>query len=183
MAIQDDALRAKLLEKGLIDAKILDKLQSSLKNQGGTLENLLFERELLSDEELGKVIAEIYEVPFVNLKDRAVTDELLAMVPYSVASHQFVLPFEKGVGTLSVSLNNPHDYELINFLENKTDLDVIPHYATKKDLQASLKVYNRNVNEKLDTLLEGALTDTKKLESLKDASKIVETIILLAYQS
>lgn len=183
MAIQDDALRAKLLEKGLIDAKILDKLQSSLKNQGGTLENLLFDREILPEEDLGKAIAEVYEVPFVYLKDKAVSDELLAMVPYSVASHQFVLPFEKGVGTLSVAMNNPHDYELINFLENKTGLDVVPHYATRKDLQASLKVYNRNVNEKLDTLLQGALSDTKKLESLKDASQIVDTVILLAYQS
>lgn len=183
MAIQDDALRAKLLEKGLVDAKILDKFQSSLKNQGGTLENLLFDREILPEEDLGKIIAEVYEVPFVYLKDKAVSDELLAMVPYSVASHQFVLPFEKGVGTLSVAMNNPHDYELINFLENKTGLDVIPHYATKKDLQASLKVYNRNVNEKLDTLLQGALSDTKKLESLKDASQIVDTVILLAYQS
>lgn len=183
MAIQDDALRTKLLEKGLVDAKILDKLQSSLKNQGGTLENMLFDREILPEEELGKAIAEVYEVPFVYLKDKAVSDELLAMVPYSVASHQFVLPFEKGVGTLSVAMNNPHDYELINFLENKTGLDVVPHYATRKDLQASLKVYNRNVNEKLDTLLQGALSDTKKLESLKDASQIVDTVILLAYQS
>ncbi len=183
MAIQDDVLREKLLEKGLIDAKVLDKLQSYIKTQGGSLENLLFEREALPEEQLGAAIAEVYEVPFVTLKDKPVTDELLAMVPYTVASHQFVLPFEKKEGTLSVAFNNPHDYELINFLENKTDLKVLPHYATKKDIQASLKVYNRNVNEKLDSLLQGALTDTKKLESLKDASQIVDTVILLAYQS
>lgn len=183
MAIQDDVLSAKLLEKGLIDAKTLENLQSSLKNQGGTLEALLFERELLPDEKLGNFIADLYEVPFISLKDKPVNDELLAMVPYSVASHQLVLPFEKKDGQLFVAFNNPHDYELINFLENKTDLNVVPHYATKKDLKASLKVYNRNVNEKLDALLQGALTDTKKLESLKDASQIVDTVILLAYQS
>lgn len=183
MAIQDDLLRSKLLEKGLIDGKTLESLQSSLKNQGGTLEELLFDRETVPDEKLGALIAELYEVPFISLKDKPVNDELLAMVPYSVASHQFVLPFEKRDGQLLLALNNPHDYELINFLENKTDLKVIPHYATKKDLKASLKVYNRNVNEKLDSLLQGALTDTKKLESLKDASQIVDTVILLAYQS
>lgn len=183
MAIQDEVLSAKLLEKGLLDAKILENLQSSLKNQGGTLEALLFDRELLPDEKLGNLIADLYEVPFVSLKDKPVNDELLAIVPYSVASHQFVLPFEQKDGQLFVALNNPHDYELINFLENKTDLNVVPHYATKKDLQASLKVYNRNVNEKLDALLQGALSDTKKLESLKDASQIVDTVILLAYQS
>lgn len=183
MAIQDEVLSAKLLEKRLLDAKTLENLQSSLKNQGGTLEALLFDRELLPDEKLGNLIADLYEVPFVSLKDKPVNDELLAIVPYSVASHQFVLPFEQKDGQLFVALNNPHDYELINFLENKTDLNVVPHYATKKDLQASLKVYNRNVNEKLDALLQGALSDTKKLESLKDASQIVDTVILLAYQS
>ncbi|MFA6024585.1 MAG: GspE/PulE family protein [Candidatus Gracilibacteria bacterium] len=183
MAVRDDLLAGKLIEKGLVDAKVLEKLQSSLKTQGGSLENLLFEREVLSEEVLGKVIAEIYEVPFISLKDKPVSDDLLLMVPYLVASHQFVLPFERKEGELLVAFNNPHDYELINFLENKTGLKVLPHYATKKDLQASLKVYNRNVNDKLDTLLQGALTDTKKLESLKDASQIVDTVILLAYQS
>jgi len=183
MAIRDDVLRAKLVEKGLMDDKVLEKLVSSLKTQGGSLEKTLFDRELLSDEVLGNVVAELYEVPFVSFRDKVVTDDLLAMVPYSVASHQFVIPFEKTDKELHVALNNPHDYELINFLENKTDLTVIPYYATQKDLQASLKVYSRNVNEKLDTLLQGALSDTKKLASLKDASQIVDTIILLAYQS
>ena len=183
MAVQDEALRAKLLEKGLLDEKTLDKLSAYVKKQGVPLENLLFERETLPDDLLGTVMAELYQVPFVNLKDKTISEELLPMVPYSVASHQFVLPFEQTPEGLHVAFNNPHNYELINFIENKTDLKVIPYYATRKDLQASLKTYNRNVNEKLDTLLEGALTDTKKLESLKDASKIVDTIILLAYQS
>ena len=183
MAVQDDILVAKLIEKGLLDDKTLERLTSSIKNQGTTLEKTLFDREVLPDEVLGNVIAELYEVPFVSFRDKVVSDELLAMVPYSVASHQFVIPFEKTDKELHIALNNPHDYELINFLENKTDLSVVPYYATQKDLQASLKVYSRNVNEKLDSLLEGALSDTRKLASLKDASQIVDTIILLAYQS
>ncbi|MFA4814481.1 MAG: GspE/PulE family protein [Candidatus Gracilibacteria bacterium] len=183
MAVHDDALRDKLIQKGLMDAKTLEKLQASLKSQGGSLEKILFEREILPDEVLGALVAELYEVPFISLKDKAVSNELLEMVPYSVASHQFVIPFEKKDQELHVAFNNPHDYELINFLENKTDLKIVPYYATQRDLQASLKVYNRNVNEKLDTLLQGALSDTKKLESLKDASQIVDTVILLAYQS
>ena len=183
MAIQDDVLAKKILEKGLLDAKTFEKFQNASKKQGLPLETLLFDREVLPEEILGAAMAEAYEVPFVVLKDKSVSDELTQVVPYSVASHQFVLPFEQTAEGLHVAFNNPHNYELINFIENKTGLKVIPYYATRKDLQASLKVYNRNVNEKLDTLLEGALTDTKKLESLKDASKIVDTIILLAYQS
>lgn len=183
MAIQDEAIRSKLLQKGLIDAKILEKLQISMKSQGASFEKVLFEREVLPDDVLGAVIAELYETPFISLKDKAIPDDVLETIPYSVASHQLVIPFEKKDQELHIAIANPHDYELINFLENKTSLHVVPYYATPKDLQASLKVYNRNVNEKLDTLLQGALSDTKKLESLKDASQIVDTVILLAYQS
>lgn len=183
MAVQDETLRGKLLGKGVLDEKTLDKLSTYAKKQGISLENLLFEREAVPEDVLGPIVAELYEVPFVDLKDKTISEALLPILPYAVASHQLVLPFEQTAEGLHVALNNPHNYELINFIENKVDLKVIPYYATKKDLQASLKTYNRNVNEKLDTLLEGALTDTKKLESLKDASKIVDTIILLAYQS
>lgn len=46
-----------------------------------------------------------------------------------------------------------------------------------------MKVYNKDINQKFAKLLEGALSDPNKIESLKDASKIVDNIILFAFQN
>lgn len=94
-----------------------------------------------------------------------------------------MIPFEKNTTELKVATNNPKDFELLGALEKKTGLTIIPHYATKKDIKISLKAYNRDVNEKFNKLLKGALEDPTKIESLKDASKILDTIILFAFQN
>ncbi|MEK7145868.1 MAG: GspE/PulE family protein, partial [Patescibacteria group bacterium] len=52
-----------------------------------------------------------------------------------------------------------------------------------KNIKTALKVYSPDVNTKFAKLLEGALVDRHKIESLNEASKIVDTIILFAYQN
>lgn len=182
MAINDEALAKALLDKGLLKEKAVKTLLDNAKAKKMSLSDLLFEREVISDEKLGALIAEFYEVPFVRLGGKTIPDALLRIIPYTLASHQYVIPFDQNTNKISIAFSNPRNYELRNFLEKKTGLDVEVYYATKKDLHAALKAYNRDVNTKFNQLLKSALKDPTKIESLKDAAKILDTIILFAYQ-
>lgn len=183
MAVTNEQLKQVILEKGLLNEKTLDGFIDSASTQSMTLMDLLFAREALPDEVLGQIVADLYGVPFVKLKDVNFTDALLKIVPQALASYQYVMPIKKEGEKLYVALNDPKNYELVNFLEKKSKLDVIPCYATRKDILSALKVYSHDVNQKFSKLLEGALDDPTKIESLKDVSKILDTIILFAYQS
>lgn len=183
MALPDSVIEKALLEKKLITEKALASVKKYSKDRGIALEHTLFARESLPDEQLGEFMAELYEVPFVKLGDKTIPESLLRVVPFTLASHQNVLPFEQKVNELDVATSDPHNYELITFLEKKTGLNVKPHYVTPKDLKAALKAYNRDVNEKFTKLLKGAMKDPGKIESLQDAAKILDTIILFAYQN
>ncbi|MFH1533755.1 MAG: GspE/PulE family protein [Nitrospirota bacterium] len=183
MAIVQEALEKALLEKKIIKEGLLKSIAGHAKTQNKSLEDLLFEREVISDDKLGEVIAEQYGVPFIKLTEKTIAEPLLRIIPYALASHQSVMPFESNGIELKVALNNPHNYELRNFIEKKTGFSVIPHYSTKKEIKAALKAYNRDVNEKFNKLLKGALEDPTKIESLKDAAKILDTIIYFAYQN
>lgn len=183
MAQKTEELKKVILEKGLLDEKTLQNYIAQSVAKGMSLEDFLFERHVISDEELGQIVAGLYEVPFVKLADLTINDSVLPYVPFPLASHQFVIPFEKTLNTLKVAIEDPDNFELLNSLENMTGLTIEPYYATHRDIQLALKVYSRDVNQKFSTLLKGALSDPNDLESLKDASKIVDTIILFAYQS
>ncbi len=183
MPITNETLANKLLEAKLVEQKTLTSLLETCKNKSISLEELIEDKGTIPDAELGKIVAELHSVPYIRLADQTIKDNLLPIVPYALAAHQFLIPFEQEDRNLKVALNDPHNIELINFIENKTNLKVIPHYATKKDIKLALKIYNRDVNAKFNKLLEGALSDTRKIESLEDASKIVDTIILFAYQN
>lgn len=183
MAINQEILVKALLEKKLIKEKALNGFINHAKTQNKSLESLLFEREVISDNKLGEVVAELYGVPFVKITEKTIPEPLLRIIPYTLASHQFIIPFESNGSDLEIALNNPNNFELMSFIEKKTGLTIIPHYATKKDLKTALKVYNRDVNRKFNTLLKSALKDPTKIESLKDAAKILDTIIFFAYQN
>lgn len=183
MPVNNHHLIEVLLEKKLIDKKTSDELAKKAEEKKVFLEDLLFEMEIIPDEKLGEVIATIHEVPFTKISDKTIPETLLRIVPYNLAANQFIIPFGQKENELSVAINNPQNYELIASLEKKTGLTVKPYYATKKDIKATLKFYNRDVNAKFTKLLKGALTDPQKIESLKDAAKILDTVILFAFQN
>jgi type IV pilus assembly protein PilB len=183
MAVQEADLQKVLIERGVLDAKKFQSISAHAKKKKISLEDALYDRDVLSEKELAQTLADLYEVPFVRVSDQTISEKLLPIVPHALASHQYLMPFKQEGKVLHLALNDPHNFEIINFLENKTGLEVKPYYATKKDIKVSLKAYNKDVNQKFTKLLEGAMKDPNKIESLKDASKIVDTIILFAYQN
>lgn len=183
MSLDEQKLGQALLDSKLLDKKMLAGFVLNAKGKNISLEDVLFEREIVSDSKLGALIAQLYSVPFVKLSDKSISEPLLRIVPYALASSQYVIPFERTSHELSVALNDPHNYELVSFLEKKTGLTVKPFYSNKRGIKSALKAYNRNVNEQFTKLLKSALKDPTKIESLKDAAKILDTIILFAYQN
>ncbi|MDP2643008.1 MAG: GspE/PulE family protein [Candidatus Peregrinibacteria bacterium] len=183
MRISEEALKKVLIGKDLLKEDKIELLKKQAKTEGKSLIDLMFEKEVISDIELGKLIAEINEVPFVKLSDINILETLLKIVPYAVASHQLIMPFKQTQGQIHIAMYEPENKEMINFLEQKTGQKIVTYFATKKDIKASLKIYNSDINKKFNDLLKRVLADPSKIESLKDAAKILDTVILFAYQN
>ena len=183
MPIDINLLKKKLLEEGLIKDKALAALEKKAQSEKMSLDEMLFKQEVISDEKLGTIIAEMYNVPFMKVSDKSIAEPLLRMIPYTLASNQHVIPFQSTGSALKIAINNPENWELISSLEKKTGLTMEKYYATKKDIKLSLKAYNKDVNEKFNKLLKSVMADPNKIESLKDSAKIVDTIILFAFQN
>ncbi|MFA5855426.1 MAG: GspE/PulE family protein [Candidatus Gracilibacteria bacterium] len=179
----DEQLAELLLNKKLITDKALETVKRRAEAQEISLEAALFDLDVIPVDDLGQVLAQVYQVPFVKLSDKTIPEALLPVVPYRLAQYQNLVPFEQKDGELHVAFNNPKNYELINFLENKTGLSIVPYYATKSDLSKALKVYNRDINQKFSKLLTGKINEAQTGEPEKDSSKIVDTVILFAYQN
>lgn len=183
MSINDALLKKILLEQGLIQSKALEAAEKRAIQDNIPIEEVLFKQETIPDERLGAAMAEVYQVPFVKLSEKTIAESILRLVPHTLAASQYLIPFQTTGTSIRVAMNNPCNWELISALGKKTGLEIETYYATKKEIKTSLSAYNKDVNEKFNKLLEGVLTDPSKIESLKDSSKIVDTIILFAFQN
>lgn len=183
MAIDSQKLADKILELRLVEKKrIIDFLRKSKENNI-PLEDILFEREIIPDETLGKIVAENYNLEFIKISEINIPENILKIIPYNLAQHQYIIPFQQENKTLKVAICHPSNEELVSFIEKKTGLNIEPYYSTKKDIKFALKAYNKNVDSKFSKLLKGAMAKPNQIESLKESSKILDTIILFAYQN
>lgn len=183
MAIDPQILAKALLDQKLLNEKEVENLLKQANTKEISLEKVLFEREMLSEEKLNPILASLYGVEAVDLSEINISDVLLRIVPYALASNQLVIPFENDGTVIKVATSSPDNEEIKSLLEKKINQPVKFYYASPTSIKIALKAYNKDVNEKFNKLLESVLKNPKKIESLKDAAKILDTIILFGYQN
>ena len=183
MTVTDEIVQNALIEKKVLTKTQAKTLKHVMEQKGLTLQEVVLEHDWIPDEVLGEILAELYGVEYVKLSDQSISESLLGIVPFQLASHQHVIPFAKEGDTLKVAFADPSNAELISALAKKTNLQIKPYLATQRDIKASLKFYNRDINQKFSKLLKGAMADLSKIESLQDTAKILDAIILFAFQN
>ena len=185
MQIYDtNTLYKSLKELQVIDQKDLDNAVAESKKSGTSLGEILLTKELVSDENLGKVIADSLKMPFVSLNKAAVNNDLLRIVPEIIARRDKIIAFARDKNGLKVAMTNPKDEEIIQFLAKKTGEKIIPYYATERDLENALRLYQKEMQATFNDLLNQQV-EKAKTSVVKEApvSKIVDLLIEYAYEN
>lgn len=187
-----------LVEQGSLTRQQADSLILDQASTGKSLENLLTENHVVSDDALVKARAKFYNIPFAQLDEIGVSPEAISMIPESVARRYKMLPFaiNKPEHILSVAMINPLDLAAIDFAEKQTGFHLQAYFASPKDIERMISErYSQNlsgeVNEALaETKLSASqnrLGDLSALskEVVREApiNKIVETILAYAVKS
>ena len=165
----------------------LEKLKEAFKESQTNktpFDEILLSRELISDENLGKVISESIKIPFINLSKVHIADDLLLVVPEILARKSNLIAFERGKDGIKLAMNNPKDEELISLISKKTGEKIIPYFATKRDIASALKAYQKEMQRTFNELLNQKVEEAKKSKE-KEApiSKIVDLLIEYAFEN
>jgi hypothetical protein len=96
------------------------------------LSEVLFDRDLATDEQLGGVLADLYGVPFVALGKREIKEEIIRTVSTVFAKEQEVVVFDKNNEGLHVAVANPENNQAIDFISKKTGLPLKVYMATSR---------------------------------------------------
>lgn len=151
------------LEANKVEKKVIDSLVEEAKNTETAIYDVVEKRHVLSDEALGKLIAEIIEYPFINLAKIEIPNEILEIVPENIALKQGVITFaiDEFKNQVKIATVNPFDLEMIHDLEKKTGREAEVYYTTKANIKNIIGKYN----QELKNIFLGMLP--KKLRYLK----------------
>ena len=133
---------------------------------------------------LGKLIAEYYGVKFVTLRTKIIPLDILELIPEKAALEFHAIPFQSDAQGLHVGMENPQDFEGIEFIKRKTNLNVVPYYITISDFQKSIGQYKRNIRNIFKSILDENIQKTKiegqsveKIAEDLPVIKILDTIL------
>ncbi len=184
--LSPEALSETLMDFGLLNEEQLRLARERAELEATTLRDAVLWFNFLSDEELGKVVADHFRIPYASLFQKEIGDETLKVIPEVVARSQRIIAFDQNAQGLHVALTDPRNIEILEFLRRKTGVPIIKYYATERDVTEALHRYKKGVVQAFDDILKESIEETKG-GSFKETDppiiRIVDALIQYAYQN
>ena len=100
------------------------------------------------------MLSEHFGIPFVNLREKEIPEDVLQQIPELVAQRHQAIVFSVDAEGIALATADPTDIEFFNFLERKTGIEVRRHYATERDISEALNHYRKNATEAFGDILK-----------------------------
>ncbi len=181
----DEKLLLKIKEIGLLPEEKIEMIRKLRQKEKKPVKTILLEKNLLSEREVGEIIADILGVKFVQLSRKKIPEDVLRIVPEVVARKQLIIAFQRDKEGVSLAMNDPTNLEIIEFIQKKTGEKVIPYYATEKDIIDSLSAYHRGALKGFDKIISESIVAAKGVQRAEEAPivRIVDALLEYGYQN
>lgn len=183
MLITDEQLKALVLNAQLVDQEKLKEIVEYARNAQMSLIDALLEKDVTTDQTLGSLIAGAIKMPFVILAKLTIPEEVTRIIPEKMARTYKVIPFARDQNGIKVAMIDPSNMLIQEMISKKTGQNVIPYFATERDVYNKLWVYRKDLQKTFDALVNEQLKSAGKTTSI-DApiAKIVHLVIKYAYE-
>lgn len=184
-----------LRKNGIISQGQYDLVRTEQINTGQTQEQILAQRGLASERQVIVAKAELYSVPFIDIKNIGINTQAMTLIPQAVAQRFKIFPYDyqQQTKTLSVVMADPLDIGTIDFLELKSGCKIIPAYGIPVDIDSTItEKYSQGLSTDVhEALKETSQFDHKALDenSIKNViteapiAKIVTTVLSFAMKA
>lgn len=175
MKIQPAKLKEIVLKAGFVSEEDFNKAAKAAQELEKPLEDILIFRGLINEESLGQLIAEHFKVPFASLRHKIIPLEVLELIPENLARSYRILPFEKTDKDLHLAMEDPEDFEAVEFAKRQTSLKIKPFFATSEAVAKGLSQYKKNIRREFEKIIEENVRKTKTIKG-KDLTKAAADI-------
>lgn len=169
MTLTDDELAKVLEHLKYLPATKLAAAQEDAKREEISLYEALVQHDYLNEDEVGKVMAYHFQMPYVSLTSINIAEPLLRLIPEQVASTYKTVPFELTNGSLHIATNEPDAQDLFAMLAKKAGAsDYKVSFTTEPGIAAALHLYKQDLQSVFDALLKKSANNSEPIAQLVD---------------
>ncbi|MEI6532818.1 MAG: ATPase, T2SS/T4P/T4SS family [Candidatus Roizmanbacteria bacterium] len=152
----DDQLYQYLKELEVISIEDLDRLQNQTKEKKISFSELLLHEQLITDDNLAKVMSDILHIQYAHINDHVIPIDLLRAIPFHFAKRHSVIVFKKDELGYHIATSDPSDILTLEFLKKYLGESLQTYYATPSEISSSLKNYETDIVNTFNSLLQQA---------------------------
>src|SRR3989338_3067878 len=106
MRIEQQQLRAFLLDSELVSAADIEKAEKEAGSSGKKIDEILLSQKKVSESDIARVKAYILGIPFVNLEGEKIDPKILEIIPEPIAKKNNIIAFKKNGTSLEVEFGD-----------------------------------------------------------------------------
>lgn len=153
---QPQSIEEILLSQGVLRQDQIAAIKLESINSGQTMESIILQHNFATPEQVTRAKAQLMGIPFAKLEGRAISSEVLNLIPESVARRYQLIPFGREGDILMVAMADPLDLQVIQFVEKKAGLRTRRYLAMADDI---LKAISDQYSQNLTTDVASALKE------------------------
>jgi type IV pilus assembly protein PilB len=169
--IEELLLEGKLLTPEDLETAKLDALKASK-----PLIAYIAEKNLVGEEDLTRVSAQAMGVPYVNLNNITVTEDIIKLLPKETAQTYMAVPFGMQQGRLAVGMLDPTNIQAVDFLSRKMGHTVTVYLASRASIDNVLGQFRADVAADVATALDVAKVDDHPKVEKKDPKEMANLV-------
>ena len=149
-----------------------------------SLYRALLEKDLINDEALGRLMADYFNVPFIDLAKTNIDPKILNLIPEIVAKKQHIIAFAQDQSGLKLAMSNPANFEIREFVKKKSGEEIIVYFATELGIENAITLYQKDLKTSFDQIIAENLKEASQATNqVPPIAKLVDTLINYAYKN
>lgn len=170
------SLIQQLVDKGLLEKTRATSLEFEVKNSGRREEEVILEKNIVSEDFLFTLKSEILKVPYKTVSAEDVSLKVLETIPEEAAKYYHMISLDEADGKLEIGMVYPEDSkarEALEFLARQSKFSCQIFLITPTNFEELLKKY-RSLKQEVNRALEELETELKEKKVEKGEKRRTE---------
>ena len=182
---------ALLISEGLADANLVHAIAQEAEAKDESILSALVQHKLISDDMVSRATATIIGVPYVELKNITIDQDVLAKIPSEAATRVLAVPLGEKDGMLNIAMVDVTNVQAIDYLSNLVNQPVRVWMSSERGVREMLDKYHGDFSGVKEAVVETGREATKDADDaqtktiVQDSpiSKALTTILSYAAKS
>ena len=181
----EDRILNLLLSEGLADANLVYPIQQQNFSEDKSVLKELVERKIINEDMVSRATAAILSVPYVELKNITIDQDILSAIPSEASSRVLAVPLGEKDGILNVAMVDVTNVQSTDYLSSLVNRPIRVWMSSERGIREALEQYHGDfsgVNEAVRETGEQTETERKDVKTIVQDSPISKALTtILSY--